>query len=263
MPNYIPVTKERHATKRWRRYRSYAFAAQQTGVPLVGAELGQAAHTFPVAFIKQGETFVLVAVLGLVQGRNLFVTPDGRWFGPYVPAALRGYPFAFARTEQGKQVFCVDEASGLVIDGPDGEPFLDETGNGPSKQVKQLLDFLLKVEQNRVGTATATATLQSVGLVEPWPIVLKTENGDQRVEGLFRVNEPALNALDDAAFLELRRKGAIAVAYAQLISMSNLGVLSRLSAVQAPAQPQAAPQMQLGQDLDLSFLESGGTLKLG
>ena len=262
MANYVPVTKERHATKRWRRYRSYAFAAQQAGVPLVGAELGQAVRTFPVAFIKQAETFVLVAVLGLVQGRNLFVTPDGRWLGPYVPAALRVYPFALARTEQGKQVFCVDEASGLVIDGPDGEPFLDEAGNGPSEQVKQLLDFLLKVEQNRVGTATATAALQSAGLIQPWPIVLKTQKGEEKVEGLFRVNEPALNALDDDAFLELRRKGAIPLAYAQIISMSNLGVLGRLSAAQAPAQPQAAPQVQLGQDLDLSFLESGGTLKL-
>jgi len=261
MPNYIPVTKERHATKRWRRVGSYAFASQQTAVTLLGAELGQAVRSFPLAFIKQGETFVLVAVLGLVQDRNVFVTSDGRWLGPYVPAALRVYPFALMRSEQGQQVLCVDEASGLIGDGPDGEPFVDETGIGPSEQVKKILDFLLKAERNRVGTAMATAALQSAGLIEAWPIVLKAQNRDERVEGLFRVNESALNSLDDAEFLELRRKAAIALAYAQLISMSNLGVLSQLSVVKAPAQ--AAPRVQLGRDLDLSFLESGGTLKLG
>ncbi|MBI4206910.1 MAG: SapC family protein [Betaproteobacteria bacterium] len=65
MPKIIPVTPSRHASRRWRRYDSYAFAADRAVVPLVAAELARAALAFPVAFIQMGKGFVPVGVLGL------------------------------------------------------------------------------------------------------------------------------------------------------------------------------------------------------
>ena len=251
MTAITPITQTRHAAMRWRRSGSYAFAAGSAVIPLVGAELARAALAFPIALIGEGEAFVPAAVLGLEPNRNLFVASDGRWLGGYVPAALRGYPFVLGRTEDGQQLLCFNEASGLLTDGPPGERFFEDDGT-PAETVRQMLDFLTNIEQNRAVTAAACAALQAKDLIEPWPITLKTDQGERKIEGLFRVNEAALNALDDEAFLGLRKTGVLPLAYAQLLSMQQLRVLGELAAAHAPrTQP-----VQLGQDLDLSWLDS-------
>ncbi|MDV7395813.1 SapC family protein, partial [Arthrospira platensis SPKY1] len=116
MPRYEPVAASTHATQRWQRYSSHAFAATDAVAPLVVQELPKACMHLAIAFIPQGEHFTPVAVLGLQPGQNLFVTPDGRWLGGYTPAAYRGHPFALANTPNGQQVLCVDADSGLLHD---------------------------------------------------------------------------------------------------------------------------------------------------
>ncbi len=257
MTPIIPVTHSRHAARRWRRFSSFAFAANSAVIPLVGAELARAALAFPIAFIEHGGGFVPAAVLGMQSDRNLFVAADGRWLGAYVPAAMRGFPFVLGATEDGKNLLCFNEASGLITDAQEGERFFEDDGT-PSAAVRQVLGFLTKIEQNRTVTAAACAALQARNLIEPWPITLKTEQGERKIAGLFRANEVALNALDDEAFLSLRKAGAFPLAFAQLVSMPQLRLLGEL----AGARAQPVPQVQLGQDLDLSWLE-GGTLKFG
>ena len=83
MPKYQAITKTDFANLRWKRYESYHFAALDAVAPLVVQELPKACMTLPIAFIQQGEAFVPAAVQGLQPGQNLFVSPDGRWIGPY------------------------------------------------------------------------------------------------------------------------------------------------------------------------------------
>ena len=96
MPNYQAITRENHADKYWQRYTTYNHALTDSVVPLTATELPKAVMTLPVGFIEQGGAFVLVAVLGLQPGKNLFVGPQGRWVGNYIPAAFRSYPFRLA-----------------------------------------------------------------------------------------------------------------------------------------------------------------------
>jgi len=259
MPTVTPVTPSRHAAMRWRRYDSYSFAADRAVVPLVAAELARAAPAFPVAFIQtgKGKGYMPAVVLGLEPNHNLFVAPDGRWLAGYVPAALRSRPFTLRRAADGRHVLCVDEASGLVTDGPQGERFYEDDAT-LSATLRQVADFLAKVEQNRAATAAVCAALTAHHLIVRWPVARKTDQGERKLEGLFRVNESALNALDDEAFLSLRKSGAVPIAYAQLLSMQQLRLLGELAAARAP-RPQP---VQLGQDLDPSWLE-GDVLKLG
>ncbi|MBI4206911.1 MAG: SapC family protein [Betaproteobacteria bacterium] len=116
------------------------------------------------------------------------------------------------------------------------------------------MDFLTKVEQNRAATAAACDALKARNLIVRWPITRKTDQGERKVEGLFRVDEAALNALDDEAFLSLRHSGALPTAYAQLLSMQQVRVLE-LAMTRAQRTKQ---QLQLGQELDLSWLEGDG-----
>ncbi len=255
MTTIYPISQTRHAAKRWQRFSSYAFAADSAVLPLVGAELAKAALAFPIALIRQGEGYVPAAVMGLEPGKNLFVAPDGRWLGSYVPSAVRGYPFLLGNAEDGKQLLCVNEASGLVTDGPEGERFFEDDDR-PAQAVKDLHDFFTQVERNRLATAAACAALQAQNLVEAWPIAVKTEVGERRIEGLFRVNETAMTALADEAFLSLRQSGALALAYAQLLSMQHLPTLGKLHEARARAAAAQAPATP-NRELDFSYLDSG------
>lgn len=259
MPRFTVISREHHAAKRWQRYTSYAFAAADAVVPLVAHELPPAVLSLPIGFIQAGDQFIPVAVFGLKSGQNLFVTPDGRWLGGYIPAAYRGYPFALASTEEGQQVLCIDEDSGLLSE-TEGEAFFGEDGQ-PAQGVKDVLDFLTQVAQNRQATQRICAVLQQHNLVQPWLIKMQSEEGEKSIEGLFRIDEAALNQLPAEAFEDLRQGGGLPIAYCQLLSMRHLPRLGALA--QAHAQTTAPlPQTPSG-ELSLEFLNDNGTIHFG
>ena len=259
MPNIQVISRERHAQQRWQRHTSYAFSAHEALVPLAAAELSTAAMGLPLAFIEQQGAFVPVAVLGLQAGSNLLVGADGRWAGAYIPAALRGYPFRLAHTEDGQQVLCIDEESGLVTAGPGGERFFNDDAQ-PAQATLDILNFLTQIGQSRAAAAVACAALARHQLIRPWPITLQNDGGEQQIDGLFQVDEAALNQLAGEALQELARAGALAVAYCQLLSMQHLPLLGQLARARAQAAAPAAPPAR---DLDLEFLNSSGTIGFG
>ncbi|MDD5175803.1 MAG: SapC family protein [Sterolibacterium sp.] len=261
MPNIQPVSVDRHAKRCWQHATGYAFAAAEAAVPLAVAELSKAVMSLPIGFIEHSGLFTAVAVLGLQPGKNLFVARDGRWVGQYIPAAFRCYPFRLAQTAEGQQVLCIDEDSGLVTDGPAGENFFNEDGQ-PTQAVLDIINFIARFEQGRLAMAATCAVLQKHQLICPWPITLKSEAGEQQVAGLFQIDEAALNQLPDAALLEVRQAGGLPLAQCQLLSIQHLPALGGLSAAHAKAaeQAQAAQTILAGGNLDLAFLNEGGTI---
>ena len=233
MPSFAAVSRERHGDKRWLSFGpNFRFTAQTTVAPLVVAELSKAMMAFPIGFIRNGEVWNPAAILSLEPNRNLFVADDGRWIGTYQPAIFRGYPFRMIRTGEDKLTLCIDEESGLITDGPEGEPFFEDGEVGT--RLKQVVEFLTQVEQSRGATERACAALDRHGLIKPWAITLKGDTGERKIEGLSQVDEVALNALPIEAFDDLRQSGALPVAYCQLLSMQHLQVLGTL--VQAHAK---------------------------
>jgi len=239
MPNYQVITRERHGAKRWLRYTGYAFAMREAVMPLALAELAKAALSLPIGFVAQGDGFVPVAVMSLQPEKNLFVAADGRWIHGYIPAAVRGYPFRLAKASDGRQVLCIDEDSGLVNDGPDGESFFDDEGK-PVQALREIMDFLDQTEQSRQVAARACAVLSRHHLIQQWPIIRKTASGERKLDGLFRIDEAALNLLAADALFEVRNAGGLHIAYCQLLSMQHLPALGELTAAHAKAEAQAA-----------------------
>lgn len=239
MPNYQIITPESHGAKRWLRYSGYAFAMRDAVMPLALAEVGKAALSLPIAFIAQDGGFVPAAVMSLQPEKNLFVAPDGRWIQAYIPAAIRGYPFRLANVSDGRQVLCIDEDSGLVCSGPDGEAFFDDEGK-PVQALRDIMAFLAQTEQSLQVATHACAILNKYQLIQPWPIVHHTENGERKIDGLFRIDEVALNQLAADALFEVRNAGGLQIAYCQLLSMQHLSALGELTAALASAEAQAA-----------------------
>jgi hypothetical protein len=263
MSQLTPISKQHHAEKSWKRFTTYTFAAKDNLVPLVAAETPKAVSSLPMAFARHQDRFLLVAVLSLIQGTNLFVSPTGQWLGRYVPSAFRGYPFRLAKAEgQDDLILCVDEDSGLVSENNDaGEPFFDGDGE-IAQSVKGVLDFLNQVERNRMVTETAVTSLAEAGLITEWPLKIKDQEQEKPVTGLYRIDETKLNALGDDQFLKLRKAQALPIAYAQLLSMGNIQVFAQLAKARAQMnqmdQAKSVPQVpdiqpMLGDDDMISF----------
>jgi hypothetical protein len=261
MPQFAAVSRERHANKKWLRYSNYAFAAGEMIAPIVGAELARAALAMPCAFLQQSGRYALVAVLSLVAGRNMFVGPDGRWLGLYVPAVFRLYPFRVLPTERADSVvLCVDEQSNLVVDASStGEEFFDAQGN-PAPVLKPAFNVAMAVEQNRKSTELAVEALAQAGVIRPWEIKVKSNEGERPISGLYRADEAALRELADETFLTLRKTAALAIASAQMLSMGQLGMFQHLARLQtqakAPSPPPSSPLLSALPDTLDDLLEN-------
>ena len=257
---HSPISIGTFRDKRFKRYSSYSFAVKDTLAPLVLKELARACTGMPIGFAKAKDTFMPVAVLGLAAGTNLFVAPNGRWVGHYVPAVYRGYPFSLANGPEGKLILCFDEQSGLLSDN-EGEPFFGEDEK-LTDAVNQVLGFLTQLASNRQATQRVCAALEKHGLIEPWPIKLKGKEDDAvtTVEGVFRISEERLSQLDEKSLYALHQSGALPVIYCQLLSMQHLSILSGLAKARQAAEQQAALPKNDAGDIDLSFLADDTTI---
>lgn len=244
MSQFVAVTIEQFGNKAWKRNTNYTFAAQANILPVMAIELTKVASAMPLGFVQTENTFQLIVITSWQPGTNFFVSYDGFWLGEYLPTILCGYPFRLIKPQdRDESILCIDKGSGLVVEEGQGEPFYDSTGT-PSQPMKDMLGFLSQIENSRVITQVAVDALQKAGLIQPWPI--SVQNGDKSFvgEGFFRVDEIALNALSAEDFLTLRKTGAHAVAYAQLFSMNQLGVLKKINQMQTQLQVQALGRVQ-------------------
>lgn len=214
------ISRERHGGKFWRQPPNSLFAAGDALVPLVAREAAIALLTHALGFLA-GERLALVAVMGVKPGDNLFVTPDGRWLGNYIPAVYRGYPFYLVNTEADQQMLCIDEAGDCLVE-EEGNPFFDEQSGEVAKPLAERLDFLRQLESERRMTEKIVQALQEAKVLTPWNITVKSTAGEEQLGGLLRVDEVALNSLDPIPFLQLRDLGALPLVYCQLLSMQNL-----------------------------------------
>jgi len=239
MSAYNPITLGQHAGKSWRRTRNYFFAAGTAVVPIVALELSEAVLSLPIGFMQDGPQYRPVAVLAPKPGHNLFVGPEGQWLGSYVPAALRFHPFRLlhqAGAAEETWVLCIHEQAQIQDEEePTAEPFFDRDGN-LAPATKAIFQWLSRLEHNRGVTDRAVAALAETGCLCPWPLKVKTGDGEQPVGGLYRVDEVRLGRLPDRDFLRLREHGALPVAYAHLLSMGQLRTLEAFAKLHAEVQ---------------------------
>ncbi|ROR03200.1 SapC family protein [Desulfosoma caldarium] len=258
MAQWVPISRERHGGLRYRPLSTYKHAESWTVVPVVLAELGRVVSHYPLVLVRREDaSFGLCALLGLAPGRNLFVDVNhGRWRAEYIPAAVRAYPFRLSPVSESNQwVLCVDEEAGVLQEGASGLPLFDE-GGGPASWVQEVFSFLRHLADNERRTAAACAVLDATGLIVPWPLAVRTPHGDRKVEGLYQVDQGALQQADGGALQKLRDTGALAVFFAQRFSAWHVRTLGRLLGQEGgkTAPQEEGPPVTPTGELDLSFL---------
>lgn len=224
----VALNDQTHAKLRVRPASSFAYAAGTNSVPLLSSEFFECAREYPIVFVR-GETGpVAAALLGLREAENLYVDKDGKWDARYLPAFVRRYPFVPGKGAQGELLVCIDEAS-PCFDTTAGEPLFLE--GKPTPQLEHAMKFLAEFHQAATTTELLGRRLQDLGVLRQADSVAQLTDGTQfRLNGLSVVDESKLRALDRDIVQELFVSGGLAVIYAHLMSLGNLGALvDRLS----------------------------------
>ncbi len=221
----------------------YAFVAGANIVPLTVTEFAPAALTYPVIFV--GDARQPVAVMGLRQGENLFVSEAGA-FKPeaYIPAYVRRYPFVFANDDvQKRMILCVDRGAPFIKEGGATPLFVD---GKPSPYTEQAMEFCNNFEQERQRTEAFVKLLTDLELLETREAVFTPRNPDgtagapQKIAEYFAVSEEKLKALSAEKLVELRDNGALGQIYAHLVSLLGWDRLIAMAFQRAAAAQPAA-----------------------
>ncbi|MFQ5932985.1 MAG: SapC family protein [Nitrospiraceae bacterium] len=222
----VPISTSRHGGKKLRPITDYRFAAEQHLCPIVAAEFPRAASSYPIVFLKdeQGDMGAF-ALLGVQQGKNLFVDDEGRWHAAYVPAAIRRYPFIFSRTQEADTfTLCIDEGADLLSD-EEGQPLFSEE-NEPAEPLKKAMDFLKGFQVQHQQTEALCRVLSERDMFRALQIQAQVARGRQyTLRGIFAVDETKLNALPGEDFLEWRKRGWLPLVYAHLTSIGQVALL--------------------------------------
>lgn len=266
MATFVALNKTDHHYAGWQKSDSLAFAANDMVVPVLVEEVPHLLPTMPLAFINQPDQngqsqFVLVALLSIQPGTNLFLHPTGRWLAGYMPAAYRGYPFRLLPDQNGKMVVCFDKDSGLVRDEPmpGDEVFFTSEGD-LSEATKNVTKFLELCEKNRQITQVVVNQLAEKGVIREWPLSVSNPQGDKHpLKGLYKADEDALRSLSPDDLADLSKSGGLSIAYAQLLSQHRVSVFPKLFNIRKEMEKmQASSSAEV--DVDELFGEGSDTL---
>jgi len=192
-------------------------------VQVVAAEFEAAAARFPILFTKNAETgaFFAGAMLGFKPGQPLF-------------ADSRDRIDAERLFDVEREGFYVSDDS-IVIDrdhprfgGADGKPVFDWEGK-PDEPLRRVQRALAQLSVGLDATDQFIRACLDLKLIEPIDMTFRFDDGEQlALEGLYTISRDALGALDDAAALDLFRRGWLQPAYAVIGSLQHVPRLARL-----------------------------------
>jgi hypothetical protein len=206
----------------------FRIASAMNGMLLTAVEFIDACREYVIAFVTSGEApseggkaeYSPIVMLGLRNDENLFVRADGGWDARYVPAFLRRYPLAYARTQDNQLSVMVDEAY-AGFGAADGQLLVEEGGQ-PAPALQEMIKFLDMFEQESQRTRAMCQQLAALDLLVPRELSGNLPDGQKlAVAGFSVVDEEKLRALPDAKVIELHRNGILGLVQAHLISLGN------------------------------------------
>ena len=230
--NMVPLDSVRHRNLHVNVDQSYGHVSKQNMVPLLAFEFLQASTNFPIVFVKQQETgkFKSVALLGLIEEENLIFS-DKKIHSNYIPVNVRRYPFAAAgkNAQESEMVLCIDENSALLNES-EGVKIFEDDGQ-PSEATQEVSDFLADILAKDAATDIFIEFLLEHDLLQAAEVKFQLGQADDlKINGLYKVDEEALNELSDEVVLTLYQRRYFAAIYSHLASLNQFNRLLQLKA---------------------------------
>lgn len=234
--NVVPVTRDKHAMLALKPTNDYGFARQTNSVPLVVGEFALTAMHYAIVFGQANEGPIPAAVLGTRDQENVFVSDDGSWNAPYVPAFIRRYPFVFGSDDKNETfTLMIDEKFAGLNDSGKGERLFDADGEQTSF-LKNTMGFLTEYQGQVQATRIFSQKLADLGLLDGAEAHVPTPSDpERRLRGFLIVSREKLRALPAETLAQLNASGELELIYMHLLSLNNLQRLQEKMSVPAKA----------------------------
>lgn len=200
-------------------------------VPVVLAEFLNLSLQYPIVFTKNKDSgrFMCSALFGLEPGENLFFNAD-KWDCLYLPLHIRRQPFFIGKSESedDQPVICIDmthssidmshSASGTA----NGEKLFDDQGRETDYLVKAK-NILAELFEGEQATQLFVNEILTLNLLQPMRLQITLGDGCViRLEGLYTVDEDALNTLSAEQFFALHKKNYLHPIYTMITSVGHI-----------------------------------------
>ena len=228
MANFVPVKKEKHQNLKVSDRRSLDHIKNQHLVGATAREFNQLAPSFPLFFIKEGDIYRSVALLGLQAGENLFYYND-RFNAIALPQALALSPFALGLDDEKENTItaCIDVDSEHV--GEDKELALFDAEGNESDVFKSVQESLGNLYENEVMTEKFIKELVDNDLLQEFELLINLASGEKkRLVGLYGIDEKKLNTLSDEKTLDFHKRGLFIPIHSMMVSMGQVNRLVQL-----------------------------------
>ncbi|MGB1076742.1 MAG: SapC family protein [Bdellovibrionales bacterium] len=223
-----PLDAKKHAKLALKENFGLGFTKGINAVPVNLIEFPQICHFYPIAFSPDSNA-TPVAILGLRDNENLFLTSKNEWVEEtYIPAYIRRYPFIFSEIPDSDQLtLCVD-TNDEIVDEKGKQKFFDDEGK-PTALSQNALEFCKSYHAAAQQTVEFSQALDQSGLLVERAAEI-TVAGDKKINfsGFRIIDEKKFAELDEKTFLEWRAKGWLPFVYAHLFSGSQWQRLTQL-----------------------------------
>jgi hypothetical protein len=232
MAHHAALTFADHAKLRVRRERKAELGDAVMSCPLFPAEFRNAQAHYPILFARTGPggRTTAVALFGLEQGENLFLSEEG-WSASYIPLAMRIAPFliGFAREEDahagGPAQVHIDLDHPRVSQAH-GEPVFLEGGLS-APVLEDAAEALGHAHQGATEMATLAGMLEALDLIEPLVLSVTLNDGSEnRLVGFHAINEQKLNGLEAGDLHRLHRAGMLTPIFMAVAALGNIEKLA-------------------------------------
>jgi hypothetical protein len=220
MPNTVLLNNVDHKDLRVITGRGAEYGDNVSFALTFPSEFRALQSNYPIVFRKTGDgtSFEAIAVLGFVDGENLFLE-RGRWDATYIPLTIDRLPFLIGRN--GDELMVHVDLDHPRVSRSAGEPvFLQYGGN--TDFLEGVTRKLMDIHEGLQSAPAFMSALVSLELLEPFVLDIELDDGSQnRLAGFYTVNEERLAALDGATLERLNRAGYLQAIYMVVASLNN------------------------------------------
>ncbi len=231
MSDPVLLDFKKHGKLRLSECKDFTRFQSQHLVPVVLQEFYSLATQFPLVFVRNSSSgdFVPAALMGLSKGKNLFCQ-QAAWQSAFLPTSFTLAPLTVHRLEpdSDEAVIAIDEDSDLLSE-TEGEPMFQENGDY-TEYLQKRIDHVVTVTKQSLQAMALCRYLAEKNLFRSRAMAFQFDKSSRRyeVEGVFTIDEEAIEKLSDEDYLELRGRGLMPLIYSHLTSVHQFSQLLRL-----------------------------------
>lgn len=220
MPNPVLLNNTQHRDLRIITRSGPGFGDEVMCALTFPAEFRNVQAHYPILFLESRDKVLApVALFGLREGQNLFLTKDG-WDARYIPLMIERQPFLIGDSARG-QIIHVDLDNPRVSKTEGMRVFNDDGSN--TDYLNRVSNALATIHDGFSATPKFVDALIEHHLLEAFTLDIQYSDGIKgRFGGFHTIHEERLRKLDGAALGKLNEQGFLLPLYMIVASLPRL-----------------------------------------